>query len=108
MTVAVSKTQAEAAASLRCTHPHAPALDVLDIVFCGSCGALFDKEAPWVAPWAPLWQIVAAAFDQGMTPEEWATLSRPPADPTLQTALHGIWRSEVLEAFPSRYGLQPV
>ncbi|MBI5721410.1 MAG: hypothetical protein HZC37_27385 [Burkholderiales bacterium] len=80
---------------------------MLDLVFSGSRGAALDRSADWVAPWTELGQVVAATFDRGMTPAEWATLSRPPADPVLQIALRDIWHHEVLKAFADSYGFMP-
>ena len=93
------------AISLRRSHPKAPSLDVLDLAMQGSEGVSVDLSATWLAPGSPFGQVLAAALDRGMTPGEWATWSRPPADTVLRAALLAIWRDTVLRAFLARYSL---
>jgi hypothetical protein len=97
--------QATAAVALAASHPGAPAADALEIVFRGSTGRHLDRGAPWIAPASPFGRLVAAAFDCGMTPEEWRRWSGPPADPQLTRAVLVVWRDEVLERFARRFGL---
>ncbi len=99
------KSLAAAAAALAATHPAAPAVDVLDVVFRGSAGRLLERDADWIRPASPFGQLLAAAFDRGMTPEEWRRWSGPPADPQLTAAVLIVWRDEVLSRFAARFGL---
>ena len=95
----------EAAAALRLSHPEASALAVLDVVMRGDTGARVDLSAAWLMPGSPFGQVLAAALDLKMTPEEWARWTRPPADPALQSATLVAWRGDVLAAFVARYRL---
>ena len=105
MTATIGPDLAAAAATLARSHPHAPPLDVLDVVFASHAGATLDPAAEWLQPAAPFGQVLAAAFDRGMSPAEWAAWSRPPADPAMQAALVTVWRAHVLAAFAARFGL---
>ena len=96
---------AAAAVALTHSHEHAPPLDVLDVVFRGHAGATFDPAAPWARPAAPFGQLLAAAFDRGMPPADWAAWSAPSADPVLRLALARVWRDVVLARFAARFGL---
>ena len=95
------------AATLRQSHPAAPALDVLDLAMQGHLGVCVDLSAAWLAPGSPFGQVLAAALDRTMSPEEWAASTRPPADPALQAAMLTIWRDDVLPPFVGRYRLTP-
>ena len=64
--------------------------------------------ASWVTPGSPLGQVVAAAFDRGMPPEDWAAGTRPPADPAVRETPATIWQSQVLPAFAEHFGLRLV
>ena len=93
-----------AATELRHTHPEASALQLLDLLFVGE-GAerrLFLPSA-MLDPRAPLGQLMAQAFDSGMTPKEWHDWTGPDADPSLPAVLMPIWRAEVLAQFEARY-----
>jgi hypothetical protein len=87
-----------AALALRASHPNAPALDVLDVVFAG--GPL----PPMPLPPEPFALLVAEAFDLGMHHHDWAVLMRPEGDPRVHVALLAIWRDEVWPLFVARYG----
>jgi hypothetical protein len=71
----------QAAVGLNRTHPHAPALDVLDLVMRGRAGQVLDFDDPaapngsLAAASAPFGQLLAAAFDDVMTPTEWMALT---------------------------------
>ena len=96
---------AAAASALRRSHPKAPAVDVLDVAMQGHEGSAVDLTGKWLAPGSPFGQVLAAALDVGITPEEWAAWTRPPADPALQSATLAAWRGDVLGAFVARYKL---
>jgi len=61
-----------------------------------------DAEA--TAPWTPFGRLIAEAFDRGMTPEEWVSLTRPTADPMLVSALLEVWGTQVMPRFMARFG----
>jgi hypothetical protein len=91
-----------AALALRSSHPHAQALEVLDVVMEGNRGVVeFGDNA---MPPAAFGLLVAAAFDRGMCPEFWAGLMRPGGDPRVQATLRAIWHAEVWPLFVVRYG----
>ena len=95
-----------AAASLRRTHPSAPALDALDLVMRGrslSLAALGDGLHPCTL----LGQIVAEVFDRGMAPQDWFLVTSPNSPPAMVQALMSIWHNEVLPRFAARYKLTP-
>ena len=102
----LSPDVAQAAVALARSHPQAPALDVLDVVMKGRHGATLDPSAAWVLPSSQFGGVLAAAFDCGMTPEEWAVWSVPPADPVLIAALLQLWPEKVLQPFAARYSLR--
>ena len=105
MPATIGHDLAAAAVALARSHPHAPPLDVLDVVFRGHAGATLNQCAPWVLSAAPFGQVLAAAVDRGMSPAEWAAWSAPPADPALRLALRQAWCDVVLTAFAARFGL---
>jgi hypothetical protein len=70
------------AVTLRKSHAHAPALDILDLVMKHHHHRCFDF-GDLATPPAPFALVVAEAFDQGMTVDEWARWTIPPADPVL-------------------------
>ena len=63
----------QAAVSLTRSHPHAPALDVLDLVMRGRADQVLDFNDPaapngsLAAPNTPFGQLLAAAFDEAIT-----------------------------------------
>ena len=97
---------AQAASSLRTTHPKAPAIDVLDLVMQGRSGSLADFGDA-LHPCAPLGQVVAEVFDWGMAPGDWFLLRNPSSPPAVIQALMGVWQGEVLPRFADRYNLTP-
>ena len=96
---------AEAAADLRRRYPDALASYLLDTVMVGQSGAEVDPAASWLQPATPFGQLLAAAFDCGMTPDDWAAASSRTTDPTVVEMLRHIWESQVLAQFAERYGL---
>lgn len=101
----------QAAAGLSRTHPHAPLLDVLDLVMKGRIDQVLDFVDPatvngsLAAPGAPFGRLLAAAFDEAMTPNEWAALTATTAEAALRDACLGIWRTHVMPRFAARYGV---
>ena len=102
---------AQQAVDLRRTHGQAPALDVLDLVFQGvpPGAASFPDPAtpddPLAGPRSPFGQLVAEAFDRGMVPEDWMTMTGPRADPRMVVALIGMWCTYVLPRFRARFSV---
>jgi len=102
---------AQAAVSLTRTHRHAPALDVLDVVMKGRIDHVLDFTDPaaphgsLAAPDAPFGQLLTAAFDEAMTPIEWAAFTGPTAEASLRDACLDIWRIHVVPRFAARYGV---
>jgi len=104
------QSAADAAVALSKSHAKVPAVDVLEIVFLGKQGlkipAPVDVNHPVMGPRSGLGQLVAAAFDGGMLPQDWLALTSSTADPRVVEALFAIWRAEVLPRFAARFGLQ--
>jgi hypothetical protein len=69
------------AVALRRSHAHAPALDVLDLVMTDRHHRVYEFGDLALPP-APFALVVAEAFDRGMTVDEWARWTVPPADPS--------------------------
>jgi len=90
--------------NLRRTHPHAPALDVLDLVMRGRTGKPIDFGDLAMPP-REFALTVAEAFDTVMTRAEWQAWTRPGADPQVRAAALAIWPIEVWPKFCERYGL---
>jgi hypothetical protein len=102
----------QAAVSLGRSHPHAPPLDVLDLVMRGREGQMLNfievgvRHASLADPSSPFGQLVAAALDRGMEPEDWISLTSDRADAHLRERLLDLWRDEVMEStFAKRYGV---
>ena len=89
--------------TVRRSHPHAPALDVLDLVIKG--GRRLPEIDDIAPPPSPFALVVAEAFDRGMTVDDWRRWTVPPADPALMVALRDVWLSEVWPRFVQRYGV---
>lgn len=104
MTGTISPDVASAAVALHRTHPQAPALEVLDVVMRQRVGSLRDFGESTRAG-SDFGGVLAAAFDRGMSPEEWRIVNHRNADPALIAALLSVWRDEVLPAFAARYSL---
>jgi hypothetical protein len=103
---------AAAAVALRLTHPHVPAMDVLDLVMQSvnagdrSARMLMACEVISSGPPAAFGLPVAEAFDTAMTREEWLAFTGAAAMPELAQACVGVWRAEVLPRFVARYESQ--
>ena len=101
----------KAAVSLTRSHPHAPTLDVLDLVMKGRIDQVLDFTDPaspngsLAAPGAPFGQLLAAAFDDAMTPIEWKAFTDAAADTALRDGCLEIWRVYVVPRFEARYGV---
>jgi hypothetical protein len=101
----------KAAVSLARTHPQAPALDVLDVVMRGRADQVLDFSDPTsphgslAGPGTPFAQLVAAAFDEAMTPAEWKAYTGAPADADMRDGCLQIWRVYVTPRFAARYGV---
>jgi hypothetical protein len=94
----------DAALALSRSHPQAPALGVLDVALRGRVGRLADSGT--ISPTSAFGQLISAAFDRGIAPEDWRLIDSPSSSPALVAALHDIWRDEVLAAFAARYSLE--
>ncbi len=90
--------------SLRLSHPHAPALDVLDLVMRGRTGKPIDFGDLALPP-REFALTVAEAFDTVTTRAEWQAWTRPGADPQARAAALAIWPIEVWPKFCERDGL---
>lgn len=67
-----------------------------------------DPTAPQgslAAPAMPFGQLLAAAFDEAMTPIDWATFTGLTAEAALRDACLDIWRTHVVPRFEARYGV---
>ena len=87
--------------TLRRSHVHAPALDVLDLVMKGR--QQLPDFGDLALPPRPFALMVAEAFDRGMSVDDWALMTGSRADPQLRTTLLGIFASEVWPRFVQRY-----
>lgn len=111
MSIREAATLAQASVSLSRTHPHAPLLDVFDLVMKVRAGQTLDfsdaasPNGSLVAPSAPFGQLLAAAFDEAMTPAEWKGFTDAAADARLQEGCLEIWRVHVIPRFEARYGV---
>lgn len=102
---------AQAAVSLSHSHPHAPLLDVLDLVMEGHTDQPLDfahsssPNGSLAAPGTPFGQLLAVAFDEAMTPAEWKAFTDVEADARLREGCLEIWRVHVIPRFEARYGV---
>ena len=95
----------DAALAISRSHPNAPALDVLDVALVGRAGRLADFGT--ISPTSALGQLIAAAFDRGMAPQDWGLIDSPASPAAVVAVLREIWRDQVLAAFAARYSLAP-
>jgi hypothetical protein len=101
----------QTAVNLSRTHRHAPTLDVLDVVMKGRIDQVLDFTDPaapngsLAAPGSPFGQLLAAAFDEAMTPNEWKTFTGPTAEAALHDGCLEIWRTHIVPRFAARYGV---
>lgn len=88
-------------AELQRAMPGLQALELLD-------EAMHRAPAPDGAllhPASPFGQVIAAAFDEAMTPDEWEAWAGEGSERLLQESLLRLWHEEVLPKFYARYGL---
>ena len=106
-----AKIVVASAVNLTRTHPQAPALDVLDLVMTGRTDQILDFKGPTASngsladPGSPFGSLLAAAFDEAMTPNEWAAFTGSNALPALRDACLEIWRTYVMPRFAARFGV---
>ncbi|RVT53977.1 hypothetical protein [Rubrivivax albus] len=114
MSNAEARTVVSDAVSLSASHPHAPAVDVLELTLRGRRGQVLDFGDPGAplgslaAPGAPFGQLIAAAYDLAMTPNEWRLFTGPGAHPKLRMACLMAWRSDVVSKMVLQHGVTVV
>jgi hypothetical protein len=91
------------ALALRASHPHAPAVDVLDLVIKGREIWLDDFFDHMVPP-SPFALLVAEAVGDCMTANEWAGICRQ-LDATGLARMQQAYAESVWPKFVKRYGL---
>lgn len=95
---------AQLAANYRRLVPHVDALKVLDAVMQGRQVQLERIEPGVLAPCTQLGDLLAEAFDRGMTPDDWRLVTNPNTPAAARSALRTVWESQVLASFAARYG----
>jgi hypothetical protein len=86
----------QATVNLARTHPQAPALDALDLVIKDRIDQILDfadaaaVNGSLAPPGVPFGQLLAAVFDEAMTPNKWAAFTGPTAEPSLRDVA---WKS---------------
>ena len=91
------------ALALRASHPHAPALDVLDLAMEGREAWLEDFFAHMVPP-SPFALLVAEAVGDVMTAAEWVGICRQLDDKGL-AHMQQVYAESVWPKFVKRYGV---
>jgi hypothetical protein len=97
--------------ALRRSHPHAPAIDTLDLVVSGRGGQTLNfleidaRHGSLADPASEFGQVVAEAFDRGMLHTDWIGLTSDLADPRIRSCLLDLWRDEVFSKFEMKYGV---
>lgn len=100
-----------AATILDRTHPHAPPLDVPDLVMRGRAGKVLgisesnEQDCNLAGPVAPVVQPVVAAFDEAMTPAERRAFTSAAADAGLREESLHVWRVYIAPRFEARCGV---
>ena len=94
----------EEALALRASHPHAPAIDVLDLAIKGR-GAWLEDFFEYMVPPSPFALLVAEAMGDLSLPPEWQALTGPNADEKMRAAMRQSYSEQVLPKFVKRYGL---
>ena len=92
------------------TYPKAAGLEVLDAVMEGRHGAALDfaddtQHGTTLHPCTPFGQLIVAAFDRGMEPEDWMGLLGDGSDTRAHAELLRIHATYVLPRFAARYSL---
>lgn len=90
--------------ALSVSHPHAPPLDVLDLVMRGRQGCLLDFGLHMVPP-DPFAILVAQAMGDPMPPEDWESFTGPEADPRLRAAMRLQFALNLWPLFLQRYNI---
>ena len=90
-------------AELQRAMPGLQAIELLDEAMHRSPRPPLDSAL--LLPSSPFGQVIAAAFDDAMTPDEWEAWAGEGSERLLQDALLRLWHAEVLPKFRSRYGL---
>ena len=90
------------ALSLRHSHAHAPAADVLDLVMQGRQHRLLDFGEHMLPP-APFALLVAEAVGDRMSAAEWEAFTGPKADANLRSTLQLQYALNVWPKFLQRY-----
>ena len=104
MADSIARAIADQALALRASHRHAPPLDVLDLVMKRRAGRHIDFGELGDPP-HPFALLIAEAFDAAMTPEEWAGMLGPNADPGQRRALLRAWNVHVWDRFALRFDI---
>jgi hypothetical protein len=94
------------ALALRNSHPHAPAVEVLDLVIKGR-GVWLEDLFPHMVPPSPFALLVAEAMEDCMTAGEWQAFTGPNADERLRDEMRRQYEEAVLPKFVIRYGWSP-
>jgi hypothetical protein len=101
---AVATAIVREALALSVSHPHAPAIDVLDLVMRGRHDLLLDFGSHMVPP-DPFAIFVAQAMGDPMPPEDWAAFTGPEADPRMRAAMRLQFALNLWPLFLQRYNI---
>ncbi|GAB4119694.1 MAG: hypothetical protein Fur0014_20370 [Rubrivivax sp.] len=82
-----------------------PGLQALDLLDAAMQRAPAPPDGTLLHPASPFGQVIAAAFDEAMTPDEWEAWAGEGSERSLQESLLRLWHDEVLPKFYARYGL---
>lgn len=91
------------ALALRESHPHAPAVDVLDLAMQGHTVWLEDFSEHMVPP-SPFALLVAEAMGDCMSLADWSVYTGPGADEKVRDAMRQQYATSVWPKFVKRYG----
>jgi hypothetical protein len=92
-----------AALALRASHPHAPAVGVLDLAIKGR-GVWLEDFLEHVLPPSPFALLVAEAMGDCMMAAEWKAFTGPDANARVRDAMTREYATSVLPKFVKRYG----
>ena len=101
----LSEAAAQQVVRLQARNAHSPPSLVLGQVLEGCRGSEADANAQWLQPASAFGSILAKVYDRGMSPQEWARWSLPPAEEPMRYAVAVAWRSEVLAPFAAQFDL---
>lgn len=99
----LSQPLTAAAIEFREAHPQASALEALDCVLGQSSLVPLRIDSRLLHPASNFGRLLAEAFDNTMTPDEWAAWAGEGSDVLLRDALMQVWGDEVLPRFAERY-----